>query len=41
MGKRICVMIDDDTWRILGKIPARATSRRKRGRSGAVDPRGP
>ncbi len=22
MGKRINIMIDEDTWRVLGKIPA-------------------
>lgn len=27
MGKRINVMIDDDTWRVLGRIPAGARSR--------------
>jgi hypothetical protein len=27
MGKRINVMIDEDTWRILGRIPAGARSR--------------
>lgn len=27
MGRRINIMIDDDTWRILGKIPAGARSR--------------
>jgi predicted CopG family antitoxin len=27
MGKRINIMIDDDTWRMLGKIPAGARSR--------------
>ena len=27
MDKRINVMIDDDTWRILGRIPAGARSR--------------
>lgn len=27
MSKRINIMIDDDTWRILGKIPAGVRSR--------------
>ncbi|MBK6349768.1 MAG: hypothetical protein V9E93_03385 [Steroidobacteraceae bacterium] len=27
MGKRINIMIDEDTWRVLGKIPAGARSR--------------
>jgi len=27
MSRRINIMIDDDTWRILGKIPAGARSR--------------
>jgi hypothetical protein len=27
MSKRINIMIDDDTWRLLGKIPAGARSR--------------
>ena len=27
MSKRINVMIDDDTWKIVGKIPAGARSR--------------
>ena len=27
MGKRINVMIDEDTWRVLGRIPAGARSR--------------
>ena len=27
MGKRINIMIDEDTWRILGRIPAGARSR--------------
>jgi len=27
MGKRINIMIDDDTWRVLGRMPADARSR--------------
>ena len=27
MSKRINIMVDDDTWKILGKIPAGARSR--------------
>lgn len=27
MAKRINIMIDEDTWRILGKVPAGARSR--------------
>lgn len=27
MGRRINIMIDEDTWRILGRIPAGARSR--------------
>jgi hypothetical protein len=27
VGKRINVMIDEDTWRVLGRIPAGARSR--------------
>jgi hypothetical protein len=27
MGKRINIMIDEDTWEILGRIPAGARSR--------------
>jgi hypothetical protein len=27
MARRINVMIDDDTWRVVGKIPAGARSR--------------
>jgi len=27
MGRRINIMIDEDTWRILGKVPAGARSR--------------
>jgi len=48
MGKRINVMIDDDTWRLLEKVPAgersrtvndalRAWARRRRRRDAAAE----